>query len=351
MRPLALLAVALGCGEGPIPARGSPDKNAPVDVLTLDGDIAWEVVFDEEAQALGQADCTYARSYTGTEDRSAPWLCPDCETVYVAEVAITSGRDCYDRIADDPPDEREWVGYSGDSWFRSGALNYRLTDQGTVAWDGDALSTSYASESYAHPDGGSFQLIVRGELTRGHDRADPFHGWVAPGSYTCGWPKADPSVYRGDFRFEVGRTLPDGVFGDRCGEPVRLHDFSGRYVILGISALDCPPCQDMAAEEADFVSEMGDRGVEVEVITLLAPSLSAPLDETGIALLNAWIQGFELTSPVLEDRGYGYWMSADLLGDDFGYPTVLTVAPDLTVLDVRSGFGSWATWEGLLLAD
>jgi len=58
-----------------------------------------------------------------------------------------------------------------------------------------------------------------------------------------------------------------------------------------------------------------------------------------------------LTSPVLEDRGYGYWMSADLLGDDFGYPTVLTVAPDLTVLDVRSGFGSWATWEGLLLAD
>ena len=346
MKSSLLWLAVLACADST--ARGRAESG-PVEVATLDGEITWEVDFDAIAEDAGQVDCTYTRTYAGTEDRSAPWLCPDCASIYVADVAVIEGRDCYDLIADNPPEPVEWVGTGEGRWFRTSGLHYRLTEQGAASWDGEALSTSYLSEDYDLPEGGSFTLGVQGALGQGVDVADPFHGWRAPGAYTCGWPKANPPSFDGAYRFEVGRTLPDGVFGDRCGEPVRLHDFRGRYLVLAVSALDCPPCQDMAASEPDFLRDLRARGVEVEVITLLAPSLSAPLDETGIEVLNSWIQGFDLTSPVLADRGYGYWMGVDALGDGFGYPMILTVSPDLKVMDLRSGFGGWSTWEALIL--
>jgi hypothetical protein len=336
------------CVDAP-DSKGAERLDPPSEVVTLDGKIVWEVDFDEEAEALGQVDCSYARSYVAREDRSAPWLCPDCGLHVVADVSLDEGRECYDRISSQPPEAVEWLGYGGGRWFRSSRLHSRLSDQGEVTVVADTVTTLYTSEGVAHPDGGSFELTVEGALVRGLESGDPFQGWTPPAFYACGWPKASPPAYGGAYRFEVGLSVPDGRFLDRCGEPVRLHDFTGRYLVIGVSAVDCPPCQDMAAEEADFLARMRDQGVEVEVITLLAPSLSAPLDEVDIPTLGAWVQAFDLTSPVLGDRGYGVWMGIDALGDGFGYPMLVTVGPDRTVLDVRSGFGGWTAVETLLV--
>lgn len=322
-----------------------------VDVATIDGEITWQVLFDSDAEEAGLADCTYRRTYTGTEDRSSPWLCPECEVTFVADVEIVEGRSCYDLISNYDPEPREWLGYSGGDWFRGGAVNYRLSFQGAVDIEGAAVTTTYASEHYEHPDGGTFQLVVNGDLTLGEDHADPWHGLVPPPAYACGWPTANPPEFKGEYAFEVGRKLPDGVFLDRCEEPVRLHDFNGRYLVIDISALDCPPCQDKARGEHDFVANMAAADINVEVITLLAPSLSAPLDPAEPSVLNSWMLEFGLLSPVLADRGYGYWMGGEALGNDFGYPTSLTVGPDLKIIDIRSGFGGWATWERIISAD
>ncbi len=348
----ALLVILLcGCADEKAKLGGETPGPVNVDVSTIGGDITWQVRFDADAEAIGLADCDYSRHYVGTEDRSSPWLCPECEVVFVNDVEMTSGRECYDLISDNSPEIREWLGYGAGTWYRGGALNYRLSNQGSVDIQGSDLTTTYTSEAYEHPDGGTFELVVSGELTLGEDRSDPFHGLTAPPTYDCGWPKADPREFEGEYVFEVGSILPDGVFLDRCEDPVRLHDFKGNYLVISISALDCPPCQDMASEEAAFIAMMRSLGYSVEAITLLAPTLAAPLEFTSRSTLAAWIDEFDLESPVLADRGWGFWMSADALGDGFGYPTTITVRPDLKVIDVRSGFGDWTPWQQIIAED
>jgi len=51
---------------------------------------------------------------------------------------------------------------------------------------------------------------------------------------------------------------------------------------------------------------------------------------------------------VLSDRGYGYWTIAELVRDDFGYPTAAVVAPDLELLDVHVGFSDWSVYETMI---
>ena len=41
-----------------------------------------------------------------------------------------------------------------------------------------------------------------------------------------------------------------------CLENLRLHDFSGRWLVIDVSAMDCPPCQDMAAGERAFIETL-----------------------------------------------------------------------------------------------
>ena len=206
-------------------------------------------------------------------------------------------------------------------------------------FDGTATRTHVAGREFE--EGGSFQFAITGEFTVGDGKGDASHGFSVPETYECGWPKADPPPYTGDYNLAVGQTLPDGVFKDRCDEAVRIHDFAGKYLIVDISAVNCPPCQAMAAAEPAFIEAMAAEGIDVEMITLLAPSLSAVLDPTETQILEDWTTEFGLHSPVLGDRGYGYWLGKGAMGDDFAYPSWVLVAPDLTVFEVGKSFSSF----------
>jgi hypothetical protein len=86
-------------------------------------------------------------------------------------------------------------------------------------------------------------------------------------------------------------------------------------------------------------------GIDVEVITLMAPSLSDTLGVTPLEDLQAWADTYGIEGPVLADRGYGYWpvgLFAEASLGGFGYPTWLIVAPDLTVIDGGVGYSSWS---------
>jgi thiol-disulfide isomerase/thioredoxin len=124
---------------------------------------------------------------------------------------------------------------------------------------------------------------------------------------------------------------------DACDEPVRLHDLAGAYLLLTKTAVDCPPCQLMADLEGAFVEEMAADGLDVRVVTLVVPSLSAIHDAAGTALLQTWTDNFDLpaSSPVLADRAF---LESLLPAFAEAYPANVLVAPDLQVLDVLPGF-------------
>jgi hypothetical protein len=329
------------------------DTGAPEleEVESLAGTITWRVDFDAAAEANGKVDCDYTRTYAAEEDRSAPWLCPDCAVVFRADATLTEGADCFASISTRAASGLEWIGWTDAGVFRRGPReNVPLTEQGRATVDAGTLTTVNEVDSKVGDD--QFHFLVEGTFTRGRTLADPLHGWRSPAAYACGWPVRGAPAYGGDWTVAVGTPVPDGIFRDACGEPVRLHDLvGGRFVLIDVSAFDCGPCRAMAAGETAFVEGMAAEGIEVEVVTLLAPTLSAVLDPTPTTLLEQWRDSYELHGPVLGDRGWGYALVSPATPDgSLSYPTSLLVSPDGVVIDVHVGFGSWTTWEDLLRA-
>jgi thiol-disulfide isomerase/thioredoxin len=346
---LALALVACSpskSGDTSVTDSGGTSSGTTADtagtVATGLGDVTWSVNFDATAEAAGNADCTYTRSYTGVEDRSAPWVCPSCDNLFRADVTL-SGQDCVGLISSTAPAASEWIGDDGTTWYRNGA------SYGTAAPGDGTVALAAAFPGNAAPVG-SYDLQIAGTLTLGRQAGDPLAGWEAADTYKCGWPKANPSAYTGDYTLAVGSQLPDGVFEDTCGDNVnvRLGDFAGRYAIVDISATDCGPCQSAAGDEEAFVASMAAKGIEVDVITMLAPSLSDVSSTTTKAVIKQWTDQFALTSPVLADRDWGFAVASPALGDSFGYPTFIVVNPDQTVLTTQTGYGG--NFDGLAAA-
>lgn len=339
-----------GAAPGGGGTGGTPEPE-PQFRKTLSGDVTWQVTFDATAQAAGATDCSYTRHYEGVEDRSAPWLCPTCEIMFLADVTLTAGLDdCFSQVSSAPPNPKEWIGYANGMYFRG--AGGPMTQQGTVMQSGADLQVANTVEGNEAPMGGTLGFDITGTLTQGEAEGDPMNGFVPPATYACGWPKANPPEYKGDYLLKKGGILPDGLFRDACGEVVRLHDLQGSYMIVDMSAMDCPPCQSMASEEEKFVADMAAQGITVHVVTLLCPSLSNVIGNTTQNMLKNWINNFDLTSPVLGDRGWGLSIFEPAIGaDQIGYPSWAIVDPNLVVLDFTTGYDGFANAQSIILAD
>jgi hypothetical protein len=318
---------------------------------TMSGDITWAVTFDDDAKLAGATDCVYTRHYEGVEDRSEPWLCPQCEVIYRADVEMTVGLDdCYSQVIGGPgvTSPIEWIGYGNGTFWRS--TGFPMTEQGTAQINGADVATANNVQDLDAPLGGKLGFEVTGALVVGEELGDPLNGFHAADNYACGWPKSNLPAYDGDYQIVVGETVPDGLFMDACEEVVRLHDFQGAYLLVDMSAIDCPPCNSMADQEEAFVDSMATQGIDVHVITLLAPSLADTVGLTTTAMLNSWVTSHGLSSPVLADRAWGLSMFIPLFGDTTAYPSWVLVAPDLKVISTGEGFGGYAEHEAAILA-
>ena len=326
------------------------DTTPPPVRRTISGDLTWQVGFDATAEAAGASDCSYTRHYEGVQDESTPWFCPQCEVTFKASVQMVQGlADCYPQVSPDPPFDTEWIGYGNGTWYRG--VGIVMGDQGTADATASDVTVVNVVTDLDAPVGGLMGFDVAGTLSLGEEEGDPMHGWVAPDSYACGWPKADPPPYTGDYTLNIGDTVPDGLFEDVCQEKVRLHDFAGSYLLIDMSALDCPPCQSWASQEEQFVADMALQGIEVHVVTLMAPSLNDPLGITTTQMLQSWVQQYSLASPVLNDRGWGLSMFLVELGDATGYPSWVLADPNLDVLDIGVGFGGFDEIAATIVAD
>ena len=336
-------------GPGGAGGEGGGEVESPYTRRSISGEVVWTVTFDDAAKAAGAVDCTYTRRYVGSENASRPWQCPACEGRFQVAVEIVDGfEDCFTQVSTREPESAEWIGYGEGPWWRSrGGL---MGEQGTATLDGGTLRIENQVLDLEAPNGGTLQFAVAGELTVSEEAGDPLHGFRASAQYTCGWPKADPPPYTGDYLLTVGEVVPDGVFDDRCGDKVRLHDLAGRYLVVDMSAIDCPPCRQQAALEEAFVSEMEGLDVPVHVVTLLAPSLAEPLAVTTPLMLNDWVETFGLSDPVLADRGWGLSEFLPAIGDATGFPSWVIVDPELVVVAFDTGFNGWGTIRDTILA-
>ncbi|MFO0006403.1 MAG: redoxin domain-containing protein, partial [bacterium] len=100
--------------------------------------------------------------------------------------------------------------------------------------------------------------------------------------------------------------IPNARLEDQCGEGVDLWDFYGSYLVLDSSQSDCGPCRSMAAGAEAFAEEMREAGIPVRLVTLMGNGLSDPYGTPEPALVQAWVDEYGLTEPVLRDTGWAY---------------------------------------------
>ncbi len=330
---------------------GGTGGGEPQTRMTISGDATWTVTFDADAQAQGATNCEYTRHYEGVQDQSRPWVCAECEVIFRTTVTMPVGLDdCYNQVSEFDPVEEEWVGYGNGTWYRSYGIG--ASGQGTaVVAAGGVTYTNEVKDLAADVIGaGKMEFSVAGTFTTAQEDGDPHHGWVAPATYACSWDKADPPAYAGPYTLEVGATLPDGVFRDACDEPFRIHDAKGAYILIFMSAINCPACGQMAEDEPGFIEDMKAEGIDVRTITLMAPSLEDPFGDTSKAQLEYWRDNFEITTPVVADRGWGVTMFLPIYEDELGYPSWVIADPDLKVLRYGTG-GDWLTIQNTITLD
>ena len=80
------------------------DQGAAAVVVT--GEVTWSLTFDEAAQAKGFTDCSYTRTFQGTQYLDMDYLCPECSVQVQGTATMTEGLDCYSQISSSASTER-----------------------------------------------------------------------------------------------------------------------------------------------------------------------------------------------------------------------------------------------------
>ena len=264
---------------------------------------------------------------------------------------MSDGLDCYSQIVSEPTESRiEMWGIAGDALHRSGSsqapMGELATFEGSKVEEGWSAAIGWASD-YELTDGGNMNLSAAGTMTWGEDDAHVYPDPWGPRSnaYTCEWECNDPGDLAADYELVLGNTIPNARLEDACGESVDLWDFYGSYLVIDSSQSDCGPCRSMAETEHEFIEQMQAAGIPVRVVTLLGNGLGDPTGTPDQETFDAWVSDFDLTEPVLKDKGYAYALFpsffSDTYGDAFGYPAWLVVTPEMKLLYGNVGFSSW----------
>jgi len=335
-----------GTGDG---GAQVPDEQGSIPAIRVSGDVTWTLAFDADAQAQGFTDCSYTRSYEGVQVLDLGYLCPDCAVISQGDATISQGLDCYSQISSDPQTVRtEAWGWSDDGrFFRSGLEQYPLGELSSIdPTASTGADLSWESSSDLSP-GGTMTLSAAGSIRwLIDDQAllpDPWPVRTEP--YACGWPTNDPGTLSLDYELGLGKTFPNVRLVDQCGERPALWDLYGSWLVIDTAQPDCGPCRSMASTAEAFLNQMADEGIDVKFVSLLGAGLSEPWATPSQDVYDAWVTSYNPTTPLLQDRGFGYALFPAFAeaetGEAFGYPTWIVVDPTMKPVAVNVGFGSW----------
>lgn len=331
-------------GSGGSGGAGGGGAGSPIETIaTAVGTVT--IASSSVEDPSGDCEVTYALD--GVEDRSSPWLCPACETIFTSPTAVES-------TTCDGGTSAETVAFgwssAGDFFFAFGLSGaYRF---GTAVEAGGGVSI-VIDEDYAE-FGSDLTFSGEGSVTLGTVEDDPHHGWHRSSEYACGWPRTSPAPYVGDYAPVVGDLFPDGVLLDACGDRVRFQDLLGRYLVVHSNQVDvdsfCGPCNQAFDGLPAFEEELALLPVESLVVNMLSPWFG---ETVSVETLDAWRAQSGSEGVVLADRSLSGQALANTTDGLLAYPKIAVLAPDGTLLHVESGFrdsvpGSGDSWGVIL---
>ncbi len=130
------------------------------------------------------------------------------------------------------------------------------------------------------------------------------------------------------------KPAPRFVLPSLHGEPVRLDDFRGRYVLLNFWATWCGPCKmEMPSLETLY------RKFRASKLAVVGVSN----DMFGATVVKPYVESQGLTFPVLLDPGSDVSNSFRVLS----LPTTYLIDPDGNIIGEQSGAENWSAPETL----
>lgn len=192
------------------------------------------------------------------------------------------------------------------------------------------------------------------EIAEGSDPADE-----SSLIYKGGWPyQPDKDSYNAptstaETDSSLGSALPRFELMDQFGEQVDIYDFAGqgKYIVVDVSAMWCPPCQSMASWLAgndydgwgSYVPNVADKvhNGEIYWITVLGENNNGrvPTEEN----LYSWYTDYpDDNIPVFADTS-----NKDIAGlyVEVGWPTILVFDQDLKLVAKPTSNNTWAGLE------
>lgn len=316
-------------GSGPRPAR------------TVTGEVAYHLDFDAAAEADGKVDCDYTRTYTGVEVVDQPWLCPACEVIFRADTEVDDLA-CYAEIGTAAQRHDEWIGFA-DGFWRTQVSNTDLSEYCATGGacssdrvDGDGASFGFDSVPLVALDGVhgySFEAVGAFAFGDAAVEVTPLDGYRAE-PYACGWPQRSPGG-PSPWSAAVGEVFPNFRQLDACGEPFDVWDLRGSYVVLVVDEVGHLGEGDYDAFQR-ILGSLNDDCIATELVVVAADSFvdlttsADPEDVADFALVHG------LTGPVLADAGVVNGLFGDVGGFDSLFPGGGLLAPDGTLLEVKT---------------
>ena len=201
--------------------------------------------------------------------------------------------------------------------------------------DGDADGLTDCEEADAGtdasiPDTDGDGYLDKEELECG---SDPLLG--SDVCFACGWMKNTPNEV-GEIGAEEGMFLANLGTVDQCGDSVSLHQLSGTYQILFMTAQWCGACKQEVKELPERAQEISaEHGVSIRYTVVLFEDNMGGVPSANVAEAYASVIGFEQELPILADTSGSILDSTPYNGTPL--PGKCLLSPEMEILACSAG--------------
>lgn len=153
--------------------------------------------------------------------------------------------------------------------------------------------------------------------------------------FACGWSKNTPSAV-GEIGAYEGMFLSDLGMVDQCGDLVSLHQLSGAYQILFMTAQWCGACKQEVKELPVRAQEIStEYGVSIRYTVVLFEDNMGGIPSANIAEEYAAVIGFEQELPILADTSGSILASTPYNGAPL--PGKCLLSPNMQIMACSAG--------------